>query len=130
MDEATWEEAETAMRRHTRLDANFFLTTAAGGLLASCALVTSSAVMGAIALVAAGVIAPVFEPLIRIVLAAIPRHGKAMLESLGTTLLSYATLIVISALTMLVLRSANHSFVADFLRNQTVRGVQHPGRST
>lgn len=43
IDEVTWEEAETAMRRHTRPNANFYLTTATGGLIATCALVSSYA---------------------------------------------------------------------------------------
>jgi hypothetical protein len=33
VDEASWEEAETAMRRHTRPTFNFFATTALGGVM-------------------------------------------------------------------------------------------------
>ncbi len=91
-----------------------------------CALVSSSVVMQAVALVAAGIIAPAFEPLVRIVLAAINRHASLMRQAFSSTLLSFAVLIVVSAVTMLVLRAGSPAFVTDFLHNQTVHGVQHP----
>ncbi len=90
------------------------------------ALVSSSVVTQAVALVAAGIIAPAFEPLVRIVLAATNRHANIMRQALSSTLLSFGVLIAISAVTMLVLRAGSPAFVADFVHNQTVRGVQHP----
>ena len=38
VDEALWEEAETALRRHSRLTANFFLTVAGGAVIVTCGL--------------------------------------------------------------------------------------------
>ena len=74
VDEASWEEAETALRRHTRLTVNFFLTTSAGAIIVTAGLAASSSVTEATALVAAAIIAPVFEPLARIGLGAVNRH--------------------------------------------------------
>ena len=126
VDEATWEEADTAMRRHTRLTFNFFLTTAAGGIAAACALVAHSEATAAVALVAAGIIAPAFEPLARISLAVTNRHAPALRQAGAAVLTSYLTLVVAAVLTMLVLRAGSHGFVADFYASTTVREVLHP----
>jgi uncharacterized membrane protein len=126
VDEASWEEAETAMRRHSRLTANFFLTTAGGAIIVTCGLAASSGVTEAIALVAAAVIAPVFEPLARIGLGVVNRHPRVVTHGITSALLSYVTLIVVSVLTMLVLRTGGHGFVDEFLRSPTVHEVQYP----
>lgn len=126
LDEATWEEAETAMRRHTRPNLNFALTTAVGGIIAACALVASSETTMAVALVAAAIIAPSFEPLARIALAITNRHARTLLQALGTALLCYVILIASGIVTMLLLRIGSHDFVAHFYASSTVHEVRHP----
>lgn len=126
VDEATWEEAETAMRRHTRPTLNFFLTTAMGGIIAACALVASSEATAAVALVAAGIIAPVFEPLARLSLAITNRDRHTVMNAARNAVLSYMVLIAVAVVTMLLLRSGSHHFVADFHDSSTVREVRHP----
>lgn len=125
-DEATWEEAETAMRRHTRPNLNFVLTTASGGLIATCALLASSEATAAVALVAAAIIAPSFEPLARIGLAITNRHRQTLLEALPVAVLSYVILVVSGIGTMLLLRIGSHGFVAHFFASSTVREIRHP----
>jgi hypothetical protein len=126
VDEATWEEVETALRRHTRPTANFYLTTAGGGVIAGCALMAGSRVTEATGLVAAAVIAPVFEPLARIGLSIVNRHSQFVIRAVGNALLSYVTLIVAAFLTMLVLRTGSHGFIHDFLHSPTHHEVVHP----
>jgi uncharacterized membrane protein len=125
VDEATWEDAETAMRRHTRPTANFYLTTAGGGLAAACALVAPSRVTEATALVAAAIIAPVFEPLARIALAVVNRHRVLTMRALGSALLGYAILVAVAVVAMLVLRTGDHGFVTDFSHNTTRHEIDH-----
>ena len=126
VDEVVWEEAETAMRRHTRPNANFALTTAAGGVIAGAGLTASSGVTEATALVAAAIIAPVFEPLVRLGLAAVNRRARLVLNSVGMALLSYLILIAGAVATMLVLRAAGDGYVDEFLRSPTVHDLQYP----
>jgi hypothetical protein len=126
VDEAIWEEVETAMRRHTRPTANWLLTTAGGGLVAACALVSHSHVTEATALVAAAIIAPVFEPLARIALSAVNRHPGLLVRAVASMLLSYAILVAVAVVTMLVLRSGSHGFVHEFAHNTSHHEVDHP----
>ena len=120
VDEATWEEAETALRRHTRPTLNFFITTAAGGVVAASGLAATSGVTEATALVAAGIMAPAFELLARVALGAVVRHGRTVQGGLLAAVLSYGTLMASALLTMLVLRAAGHDYVDEFLRTSPV----------
>ena len=126
VDEALWEEAETALRRHTRLTPNFFLTTAAGGVIIACGLSSASGVTEATALVAGAIIAPVFEPLARIALGVVTRHSFTVTRGISSALLGYVTLVVVSLLTMLLLRAGGHGFVGEFLHSSTVHEVEYP----
>lgn len=126
VDEAAWEEAETAMRRHTRLTLNFFLTTAGGGLIATAGLAFSSRVTQATALVAAAIIAPVFEPLARIGVAAVNRHGRVMASAALSAAVGYLTVIAAAVLTMLVLRAGGHDYLRAFVASSGVHTTRHP----
>jgi uncharacterized membrane protein len=126
VDEATWSDAETTMRHHTRPTFNFFTTTAAGGVATLCALVSTSGVTEATALVAGAIIAPAFEPLARIGLTAVKLRWRELTFALGTTLLTFAILVASALLTMLVLRAGRNDVVGHFLTNGTVHEVQHP----
>jgi uncharacterized membrane protein len=126
VDEATWEEASTAVRRHSRPTINFFLTTIAGAIIVTCGLAASSGVTEATALVAAAIIAPAFEPLARIALGAVNRRPDTMLPGAGSALLSFVLLIVFSLVTMLVLRIAGHGYVDEFHHSLTVHEVEYP----
>jgi hypothetical protein len=126
VDEVAWEEAETAMRRHSRPAVNFFVTTAGGGVIAAAGLTASSGVTEATALVAAAIVAPVFEPLVRLALAAVTRHGSVLARGLLSAAFGYLTVIAASLLTMLVLRAGGRGFAEEFLRSSAVHEIQHP----
>jgi pimeloyl-ACP methyl ester carboxylesterase len=125
VDEATWEDAETALRRHTRPNLNFFLTKAAGGAIASCALVSRSESTEATALVAAAIIAPSLEPLARTAMAVVLRRRDVLVEALRSVALAYAVLVVVALATMLVLRAVSHDIAFQFLHNSTVDEIRH-----
>jgi uncharacterized membrane protein len=125
-DEALWEEAETALRRHTRPNFNFLTTTAGGGLIATAGLAAASGVTEATALVAAAVIAPAFEPLARTSLGIVNRQGSVTRRGLATAALSFIVLLISSLLTMLVLRIGGHGYAHEFSHRSTVHEVQYP----
>jgi uncharacterized membrane protein len=125
-DEALWEEAETALRRHTRPNLNLFMAAAGGGVAVATALAASSPVTEATALVAAAIIAPVFEPLARIGLGVVNRHRRMMTGALGALVMTYVVVALAALVTMLVLRLAGDGAVSDFLRSSTAIEVQHP----
>jgi hypothetical protein len=64
VDEASWEDTETALRRHTRPTTNFFAANATAGVIAGAGLLSTSLITQASALIGAAVIAVVFEPLV------------------------------------------------------------------
>jgi len=123
LDEVTWEEAETAMRRHTRIAVNFILTVAGGGVVATVGLAASSRVTQATALVAAAIIAPVFEPLARLTLAAVNRHGRVMATGLLSAAVGYLTLIVSALLIVLILRADGHGYTQTLLHSPVVHDM-------
>ncbi len=125
-DEALWEEAETALRRHTRPNFNFFVTTAAGAIIATAGLAATSGITEATALVAAAVIAPAFEPLARISVGLVNRHRDVARHGVVTAGLSFLTLLISSVVTMLVLRIAGHGYVHEFTYSPTVHETEYP----
>jgi hypothetical protein len=126
VDEVLWEEAETALRRHTRTTLNFFLSAAAGGVIATCALLSTNRATEASALVAAGIIAPVFEPFARIALGAVNRRWRIVGQGVLAAVGGFAILIAAAVLTMLIFRSGEHAFLGQLLGNPTVHEIDHP----
>jgi hypothetical protein len=125
-DEAVWEEVETALRRHTRPNLNYVLACTAGAVLTVCAFTSSSDSTQALALVAAGIITPSFEPLARIVLAGLLGQRRTLGQALGSAVVGYVTMIVAALLMLLVLRTGDHRYGLDILADRTFREVQHP----
>ncbi len=125
-DEASWEEAETALRRHTRPNLNLILASAGGSLAAAAGLASSSGVTEATALVAAAIIAPAFEPVARAGLATVTRQSRVFIGAASSVLLIYGTVIATAVVATLLLRAAGSGYVASFLHSSTVHEVQHP----
>ena len=125
-DEALWEEAETALRRHTRPNFNFFVTTIAGAVIATAGLAATSGITEATALVAAAIIAPAFEPWARIAVGLVNRHRGVAWHGVVTAGLSFLTLAASALITMLVLRVAGHGYVHEFTYSPTVHETEYP----
>ena len=64
-DEAMWEEMESDLRNHGRVAINYLVLMALGGVIASIGL-TLGPVAQSMALVAASIIAPGFEPIAKL----------------------------------------------------------------
>jgi uncharacterized membrane protein len=126
VDESTWEDSDTAMRHHTRPTVNFYVTTVFGGVVAAVALVSSSRVTEATALVAAAIITPSFDPLARISLAVVMRRRDRLAEAIRATLATYLILVVTAVVTMAFLRAGSGHFAGEFLRDPTANEIQRP----
>jgi hypothetical protein len=124
-DASTWEDAGAALRHHAQLSINFLALMALGGIVASCALFSSSTTQ-ATALIAAGVIAPGFEPLARLGLALVLRQPWVLLRSLRSVVVGYLVLVAAGVVTMLVMRAAGTDLPDRFLHNRQVLELADP----
>jgi hypothetical protein len=125
IDVSTWEDAATALRHHSQLSANFVGLMALGGVVASCAL-SSSSTTQATALVAAGVIAPGFEPFARLGLGLVLRQRGVLLRALRSALIGYLVLIAAGAGTMAAMRATGTDLPDRVLHNRQVLELADP----
>ena len=126
VDEATWEEVTTHLHHHGALTPNFLALMVLGGIIATSGLFLSP-VSQAIALVAAAVIAPGFEPIARIPFGVALRQRDLIRRGIGSVIAGYVVLVITSALLFLVLRLTGTLSVADVLHSSQVYKVSHPG---
>lgn len=125
VDEAIWEEMEAGLRHQGRVTANYLALMAAGGVVAAVGLVSTDTPQ-AIAFVAASVIAPGFEPLVKIPLGLVLRRWAVVRLGLVSTCAGYATLILAAALTFVCLRAAGGVELKEFVDNPEVHRLGHP----
>ena len=125
VDEAIWEEMEAGLRHQGRVTANFLALMAAGGVVAAVGLVSTDTPQ-AIAFVAASVIAPGFEPLVKIPLGLVLRRWAVVRLGLVSASAGYVTLILAAALTFLCLWVAGGVELKEFVDNPEVYRLEHP----
>ena len=126
VDEATWEEVTTHLHHHGALTPNFLALIVVGGIVATSGLFLPP-ISQAIALVAAAVIAPGFEPIARIPFGLVLRQRDLILRGVASAITAYVVLIITSALLFLVLRLTGTLSVADVLHSSQVYNISHPG---
>ncbi|PWC30383.1 DUF389 domain-containing protein [Teichococcus aestuarii] len=104
-DEADWEEMNTLMRQDTNIGSNFLLAMFLAGVVAAAGLWTDTLhiVIGAM------VIAPGFEPILRVPFGLLGGRNQATLHGLKSTAGGYAALLLGAALAMLFLGMASPS---------------------
>lgn len=126
VDEAIWEELETGLRHQGRVTSNFLALMALGGALATAGLV-SDPVSQALALAAAAIVAPGFEPIAKLPLGLVLGRWKVVRRGLVSTLAGYAALAAAAAATFLLLRATTDAVTAEgLLANPGVHHVAHP----
>ncbi|WP_433798984.1 DUF389 domain-containing protein [Actinomycetospora sp. CA-084318] len=103
-DESPWEEFERRLRHHGRLSLNYVLLMTIGGAIAVAGLL-SPPVPQALALAAAAVLTPAFEPVGELAVALVRRSGYAIRRGLVSMLVGYLLLAVGGGLAFLVLRA-------------------------
>lgn len=125
VDEAIWEEVETGLRHQGRVTPNFLALMGLGGVLGAIGL-TSEGPSQAVALIAASIIAPGFEPIAKIALGLVLRRWNVVGRGLWSTLAGYAVFIGTAGLAFLLLRWLGAATLADFTGNSEVQRLGTP----
>lgn len=125
VDEGLWEEMETGLRHHGRITANFLLLMALGGAICAVGLVSDPAPQ-AIAFVASAIIAPGYEPIVKIPLGLVLRRWHVAWRGLQSALIGYAVLIGAAALALLLMRAFDSDVAREFVTNPEVKHLAHP----
>lgn len=97
--EATWEEMETVIAKESNMTINGILIMVISGILATIGIATNALHL----VIAAMIIAPGFEPIIRISFGGIAQ-SRAWRRGVSQTIQAYAALVAAAALTALLLR--------------------------
>jgi len=125
VDEAIWEEMETGLRHQGRVTVNFLTLMALGGAIATVGLL-SEPVPQVTAFIAASIIAPGFEPLVKIPLGLVLRRGNVVQRGLVSAGLGYLVLIGAATLVFLLLRVSGAVTVTQLTHNPEVERLAHP----
>jgi hypothetical protein len=126
VDEAIWEEAETSLRHQSQTTANFLALMALGGAVGSTALVVESETQQAMAIVAASIIAPGFEPLAKISMGLGLRRWAVVGTGLKSAGVGYLALVLSAALVFLVVLLSGLVTLEDFVGNSEVESLAYP----
>lgn len=125
VDEAIWEEMQTGLRHQAHITPNFLALMALGGAIAAVGLV-SEPVPQAMAFTASAIIAPGFEPLIKIPLGIVLGKWRILRRGLTETLVGYAVLIAAAALTMFALLGVSAVTEQEFVGSRQVQSAIDP----
>lgn len=102
-NETVWEEMAVMLRQETNIDSNYIALTFLAGAIAAVGLWADKihVVIGAM------VIAPAFEPLLRIPFGLISGPGRMASNGLRSSIAGYFTMLCGGAITLLVLRATD-----------------------
>ena len=126
IDEAIWEEMESGLMHQGRIGVNYLALMALGGVICAVGLV-SEPVPQAVAFVASAVIAPGFDPLVKLPLALVLRRGGLFWHGLRSVLAGYAVLVLAAALAFYALLAGGDASAAQLAANPEVGHLRHPG---
>lgn len=104
-NEASWPEMAALLRRETNVSSNYLMAMFFAGVIAAVGLWTETVHI----VVAAMVIAPGFEPIIRVPFGLLGRQRASWKQGLSSTGLGYLALLTGAAAALLVLRLAQPS---------------------
>ncbi len=126
VDEALWEEAETGLRHQSRITPNYLALMALGGAIGATALVVESETQQAMAIVAASIVAPGFEPLAKMSMGLALRRWDVARRGLQSAFAGYLALALSAAVVFLALLLAGVSTIEEFVANTEVETLAHP----
>lgn len=104
-NEASWPEIAALLRRETNLSSNYLIAMFLSGVIAAAGLWTDTVHI----VVGAMVIAPGFEPIIRVPFGVLSRERWSWRQGLSSTAAGYAALIFGAAMALLLLSSLGSS---------------------
>ena len=116
-NETVWDEMASLLRQDTNLSANFLMLMALAGAVAASGLWTDTLHI----VVGAMLIAPGFEPLLRIPFGLIGGPRELTIKGLVSTASGYAVLLAGAALTYLILRWIDPASSPDLMTRHWVR---------
>ena len=125
VDEAPWEEIERGLRHHGRLNPNFLTLMVLGAVIAVAGLL-SAPVPQALALAAAGIIAPAFEPVAKLALGLVRGSWYTVRRALIAIAGGYVLLAVVGALTYLLLHGLDMANSEVLAGSEGTKMVVHP----
>lgn len=125
VDEAIWEEMEAGLRHQGRITPNYLILMALGGAIATIGLVTEGTSQ-AIALVAASIIAPGFEPIAKLPLGLALRRWNVVQRGLVSAAVGYVVLMLAAAAAFVLLRLAGTVGVEQLAASAEVHRIAHP----
>jgi hypothetical protein len=125
VDESPWEEIERGLRHHGRLNPNFLTLMGLGAVIAVAGLV-SGPVPQALALAAAGIIAPAFEPVAKLAVGLVRASWYAVRRALIAVAGGYVLLAVVGALAYLVLHALGMANLEALAASEGTKMVLHP----
>jgi Domain of unknown function (DUF389) len=126
IDEAIWEEAETGLRQQSQITANYLVLMALGGVIATMGFITESPSQQTIALIAAAIIAPGFEPLAKLPVGLGLRRWSVVGTGLSSAGAGYLVLAIAAAVVFVVLHLIGIGTVEEFISNSEVQTLAHP----
>ena len=125
VDDALWEEMETGLSDQAWVTPNYLSLMALGGAVAASGL-GDEPVRQAVSLVAASVIAPGFEPIIKLPLGLVLGRGQLVRRGLVSVASGYAAFLLAAAALFLLLRVTGTVSVAQLVHNSGVQRLTHP----
>ena len=125
VDESPWEEIERGLRHHGQLNRNFLALMGLGAVIAVAGLV-SAPVPQALALAAAGIIAPAFEPMAKLAVGLVRGSWYVVRRALIAVGGGYVALAVVGALTYLLLEGLGMASLEALGGSEGVKMVTHP----
>lgn len=125
VDEAIWEEVETGLRHNGHITSNYLTLMAIGGVIGAVALV-SDPTPQAVAIVAASVIAPGFDPLAKLSLGLLLGKKELLWLGLKSSFWGYGLLIIMAALAYWFMELTGAVSTADFTGNPEVKNLMTP----
>jgi hypothetical protein len=125
IDEAPLEEIERGLRHHGRLSWNFMVLMGLGAAIALAGLL-SAPVPQALALAAAAIIAPAFEPFAKVTVGVVQDSWYAVRRGLIAAGGGYLVLAVVGALAYLLLYLLGQASPEALAASEGVKSVIHP----
>jgi uncharacterized membrane protein len=120
-----WEEIERGLRHHGQLNWNFLALMGLGAVIAVAGLV-SAPVPQVLALAAAGIVAPAFEPVAKLAVGMVRGSWYVMRRALIAVSGGYVVLAVVGVLTYVVLHALGIASPQALAASGGVKMVTHP----
>lgn len=126
VDEAVWEEVESALRHQARITANYVALMALGGAVTAAGLVAEP-VEQTTAFIGAALLAPAYEPLAAVGFGAALGKWDVVRRALWSALCGYAALVCAAALTFWLFTETGVTTADELAHNPAIETLSHPG---